>query len=125
MKKKAFFFLMDSIFAMVILTIGYFVVSSNKGVVNADLPLNVAVEGTIDILSSVEINEMCNSCNCSNAKLEELCIAGDVKNSDQTIMDFLGELYSTGNAACSKISVVWGAGHNGQARAGWKLRCRT
>jgi hypothetical protein len=93
--KKGYFFLMDGIFAIVILVIGGLIVSSNTVQESTDIPLTMYLDNTVDLFSTVKINELCaTDCTCSNEKLEELCTLN--LNQDQTLSDYFGELYSLG-----------------------------
>ena len=95
--KKAYIFLMDGIFAMVILMIGFLIISSNNPGIQTHVSLDVVSENVIDILSRVKINNLCTNCYCSNEKLSEFCSHSLIKNQDQTILDYFGELYFTNN----------------------------
>ncbi len=94
MRKKAYFFLMDGIFSIVILTIGFLIISSNKLQPGEELHLSIAAENTMNIFSSVRVNELCDeSCNCSIRKLQDYCYRNIILNKEQTLLDTLGELY--------------------------------
>ena len=93
MNRKAYFFLMDAIFALVILMIGFMVITSTKPSNIDEVPLAQVSENLVDILSSVKIKEICDEeCVCSNEMIETFCPS--IKNKDQTILDYLGELYN-------------------------------
>lgn len=87
---------MDGIFSIVILLIGFLVVSSNRTDLSQEMPLSVMSENAVDLLTSVKFSDMCESCNCSNRKVRELCIDGSVRNREQSLLDSAGELYSRG-----------------------------
>lgn len=94
--KKGYFFLMDGIFAIVILTIGYLMISSNTPKVSSEVPLAMYLDNTIELLSTVRVYELCSDysqCTCSNAKLSEYCEDGLILNANQTLLDYFGELY--------------------------------
>lgn len=96
--KKGYFFLMDGIFAIVILVIGGLIVSSNTVRETSEIPLTMFLDNSVELLSSVKINELCNDeCFCSNKKLQEFCKNGLILNKGQTLIDYMGELYSQGD----------------------------
>jgi hypothetical protein len=95
MKKKGEFFLIDGLFSIVILTIGFLIITSNRPSQNNEISLDVILDNSVDIFSSVKINELCSSdCICSNPKLGEFCLSKMIRNKDQTLFDGIGELYS-------------------------------
>jgi hypothetical protein len=97
MNKKGYIFLMDAIFAIVILLVGYLIISSNRAVETTEIPLSILAENTMDLFSNVRVSELCydfTTCSCSNEKLEELCSNKDIENTNQTLLDYFGELYS-------------------------------
>jgi hypothetical protein len=96
MKKKAFFFLLDGIFAIFILTIGYMMLTSEKSFSSSDVPLSASAEDGANILSSIKVSELCNQCSCSNSVLSDYCQRGIIKNRNQSLMDYFGELYYFG-----------------------------
>lgn len=97
LNRKSYFFLLDGIFAIVILMIGFIIILSQKPVLESDTTLILTSENVMDLMSSIKINQLCNACQCSNQKLQEFCNQGLIKNQDQTFMDFLGELYFRNN----------------------------
>ena len=54
MNKKGYFFLMDAIFAVVILTIGYLMISSNTPRVTSEVPLTMYLDNTMELISTVK-----------------------------------------------------------------------
>jgi hypothetical protein len=95
MRKKGEFFLIDGLFSIVILTIGFLLITSNKPTQNNELSLDVLLDNSVDLLSSVKINELCSAdCICSNQKLSQYCQNKLIMNHDQTLFDGIGELYS-------------------------------
>lgn len=92
MNRKAYFFLMDAIFAMVILMIGFMIITSTKPNNADEIPLDQVSENIVDVLSAVKIDELCNDdCECSEQIIETFCPT--IKNKEQTILDYLGEVY--------------------------------
>jgi len=95
--KKAYFFLLDGIFAVVILVIGFMMISSNRVFVYDEVPLALVAENTMDLLSTVKINDLCdNACECSHELIETYCKSGRILNKEQSLIDYFGELYDTG-----------------------------
>jgi len=91
--KKAYFFLMDVIFAVVILTIGYMMISSNRIISYDEVPLALVAENTMNLLSTVNINDLCDdACICSNEVLEDFCNSGKILNKEQSLLDYFGEM---------------------------------
>jgi len=95
MNKKGYFFLVDGIFAVVILLIGFMLISSGSKDVTNELPINNVMDNIVDVYGTVKLNELCVGCDCSIKKLSELC-DDEIKNFDQTFFDYLGELYQRG-----------------------------
>jgi hypothetical protein len=51
-------------------------------------------ESTMDLLSSIRIHDLCsNSCSCTDQELQKQC--PHVLNKEQTLLDYMGELYYT------------------------------
>jgi len=93
LKRKGYFFLMDVIFAIVILTIGYMMIASNRISVHDEVPLALVAENTMDLLSTVNINDLCDSeCECSDEIIEDLCTSGKILNKEQSLLDYFGEM---------------------------------
>ena len=83
-------------FAIVILTIGYLMISSNVPRVTSEVPLTMYLDNTMELLSTIRVYELCSDysqCICSNAKLSEYCEDGLILNANQTLLDYFGELY--------------------------------
>lgn len=93
LNKRAYFFLIDGIFAMIILMIGFMIISSNKPTETDEVPLAQSAENFVDLISSVKISEVCEECECSLFQIQQQCNNDLIKNRDQTILDYLGELY--------------------------------
>ena len=91
--KKGYFFLLDGIFALIILVIGYLVISQARAMYTPEIPLYMVSENTMDLLSSIKINELCTGCSCTNQELQQQC--SSILNREQTLLDYLGELYHT------------------------------
>jgi hypothetical protein len=94
--KKGEFFLIDGLFSIVILAIGFLIISSNQPKQTNDIPLSILAENTMELFSSVKIDELCDACDCSNKKLSEYCLSNYIINKNQTILDSVGEMYSRG-----------------------------
>jgi hypothetical protein len=92
--KKGYIFLMDAIFAVILLVIGVIIVSSNRIAVSSEIPLSISLDNSLDFLSSVKIADICEGCSCSVKKMSELCLDNEIKNSQESLLDYLGELYS-------------------------------
>ena len=86
---------MDVIFAVVILTIGYMMISSNRISSHDEVPLALVAENTMDLLSSVTISDLCeNGCDCTNGNISYYCRQGWIYNNESSLLDFFGELHS-------------------------------
>jgi len=95
--KRGYFFVLDGIFAVVILVIGLIMISSNIYTNPAEVPLISLSDDLLDLLSSTQVSELCydyEECICSNRKIEELCTNHLIFNPDQSILDYFGELYT-------------------------------
>ncbi len=96
MNKKAYIFLMDGIIAVVILTVGFLLISSNKPDETTEIPISMMTENTMSLFSNIKLYEICDfsDCGCSNDKLSEYCASGYIENKNQTLLDYFGELYN-------------------------------
>jgi hypothetical protein len=92
--RKGYFFIIDAIFAAIILSIGFMIISSGSRI-SDETPLPVVADNLLDILSRVKINDLCDHCVCSHAKLQETCAL--TNNYEQTLLDHVTELYTSGN----------------------------
>jgi hypothetical protein len=95
MKKKAYFFLMDAFFAIVILTVGFMLISSNKAAQTTEIPMAAAADNLVSILATARVQDLCpGNCNsCQNEQLVQMCDEGAIKNYNQSLLDYFGELY--------------------------------
>ncbi|MBN2423293.1 hypothetical protein JXB41_08780 [Candidatus Woesearchaeota archaeon] len=91
--KKAYFFLMDGLIAVIILFVGFILISAtnpNKPVLIHNKHLS---QDLINIFSNTKINELCEDCDCpSYTVLNELCPY--INNKDNTMLEVIGELYT-------------------------------
>jgi hypothetical protein len=94
--KKGYIFLMDGIFAVILLAIGLIIISSNRVEQSSEIPLSLSLDNSLDLLSSVKIVDICEGCSCSIKKMSELCLDNDLKNRQESLLDYIGELYSRG-----------------------------
>ena len=94
--KKAYIFMLDVVFASMILMIGFMIISSTKTREIDDIPLPQASEGIIDTISKIRLSEICDRCNCSISVIEDYCSRGLIRNMDATIAGSLGEMYHRG-----------------------------
>ncbi|MCM2325561.1 MAG: hypothetical protein NDI94_03800 [Candidatus Woesearchaeota archaeon] len=88
--RKGYFFIIDAIFAAIILSIGFMIISSGSKP-RDETPLPVVADNLLDIISRTKISDLCNQCVCTQAKLQETCAL--TKNYEQTILDHMTELY--------------------------------
>jgi hypothetical protein len=95
--KKGYIFLIDGIFAVILLVIGLIIVSSNRVETNSEIPLSITLDNSLELLSSVKISDICDECSCSVKKMSELCENNNLKNSRESLLDYIGELYSRNN----------------------------
>jgi hypothetical protein len=94
--RKGYIFLLDGIFAVILLVIGLIMISSNRTEVSTESPLALTLENSMSLLSAVKVTDVCNGCNCSISKMKDLCFGNKIKNSRQSLLDYVGELYSRG-----------------------------
>ena len=85
--RRGFFFLIDVIFAVLILGIGFFLIV-HKEPQKTEIPLLQNSENAIEFLSTIKGNEICNNCEC-NLLLSKYC-----SNMNHTIIQIAGYLYS-------------------------------
>ena len=93
MNKKGYFFLIDGIFALLILMIGFMIITSGKPTKLDEIPLTLVSENLVDILSSVKISEICEGCTCTIQEIQRQCNNRNIRNMDQSLLDYIGELY--------------------------------
>ena len=104
--KKGYIFQIDMFFAITILIIGYLLISGNDRDEKLEIPIGTAAQNVMDVLSNVKISELCpdytinpvlldNDCTCFNQQVESLCKNDKLKNPDQSMLDYFGELYYT------------------------------
>ncbi len=92
--KKGYIFLMDAIFAVILLVIGLIIVSSNTREESTETSLAITMDNSISLLASLKVSDICNGCSCSIKKIEDLCTNNNIRNTDQSLLDYVGELYS-------------------------------
>ncbi len=93
MNRKAYFFLIDAIFAVMILMIGFMIITSRKPTKLDEVPLSQVSENLMDIISTVRVDEICSEgCECTIPAIEPSC-STDIRNKHSTILDNLGERY--------------------------------
>lgn len=99
--KKGYIFIIDAIFAAIILSIGFMIISSSHKI-SDETPMPVAADNFLDVLSRVTIDDLCevSTCVCTNRKLQETCIL--TNNTQQTLLDHMGELYELGKEDLSR-----------------------
>lgn len=86
--------MLDAVFAIMILTVGFMIISSSKPKLSDELPLSTISENIFGIMSSVKINEICTGCACSSQVLSDYCSHGKIKNPDETLLDYIGEMHN-------------------------------
>ena len=97
--RKAYIFIMDVVFASMILLIGFMIISSTRPRENEDIPLPIASDSILDSISRIRIRDVCNTdCNCSISVMESYCVSGIFLNKDATIAESLGEMKRTGKS---------------------------
>ncbi len=99
MKKKTQFFLIDGIFAMIILITGFMIISSNTSNQAEEVSLSIVSENLMELFSSIRVDEVCNEGVCTYKKLDNFLTDGFILNKNQTLLDATGELYSKNRKA--------------------------
>ena len=97
--KKGEFFLIDGLLSIVILIIGFLILSSNHQSQENEISLSIIAESTMDFFSSVRVDELCDGCRCSVSVLSDYCSRDFIKNKNQTLLDSMGEQYYLNNKA--------------------------
>jgi len=98
--KKGYFFLLDGIFAVIILIVGFIVISTTKFSDSYEVPMSNEAENVMNLFSEVRIKDICknmtaNNCECINVELERYCNESLIINKDNNLLDMFGELYYT------------------------------
>ncbi len=94
--KKGYFFLIDGIFAVVILMIGFIIIMSQRPHAEENNNLEIVSGSIMELFSKIRVSQLCDGCSCSVKKLGNYCSRGMVKNTNQGLFDYLGELYYLG-----------------------------
>ncbi len=95
--KKGYFFLLDGLVAVLILTVGFLLISS----AHPDKPSTIfnkrAANDVANVLANTKIRDICvdsPSCSCTDAVVRDLyCTTGGIMNKDNTLLELVGELY--------------------------------
>ena len=97
MNIKGYFFMMDGMFAIVVLVIGLLIIMSTKPYVTNEIQVSMVSENVVGLLSQIKIKDMCDGCRCTNTKLKKYCQNSEVRNNESTLLGYFGELYSFGD----------------------------
>ncbi|MEM4397494.1 MAG: hypothetical protein QW757_02615 [Candidatus Woesearchaeota archaeon] len=90
--KKAQFFIIDAIFSIIILIMGYLMLFSNFKIENQQINIESQAENIYKIFSEIKAQDLCFDNYCNNKKLEELYLNNEI-NLNQTLLDVFAELY--------------------------------
>ncbi|MBT4648114.1 hypothetical protein HOA56_00230 [archaeon] len=98
--KKAYYFLIDSIVSILILGMGFMVISSFTPKSSNDVFQETLANDIMELVASTKINELCprieNNIPCSISSLNEVYIDPNIgiHNINNTILELVGELYT-------------------------------
>ena len=91
MNKRAYFFLLDGLLAVITLVIGFMLISSAQTkeptlVVNTQLS-----EDLMNMLASTDITDLCDGCSCNSDYpiLDDMC--NDINNMDNSLLELIGD----------------------------------
>lgn len=90
MGKRGYFFTLDAFMATAIITAGMLLILSARSFVPYATQTVYLSEGYIDTLASVKLYEI------NNPYVDELRLSGEITNSEQTVLEQVGEFYVTG-----------------------------
>ncbi|MBN1502086.1 hypothetical protein JW930_00955 [Candidatus Woesearchaeota archaeon] len=102
--KKAYVFILDAIMALIILTIGFLVISSTYSNKPALVTTRNMAEDLLNVMAAVKVSEICPDCGNCAAELNSIC--GDIKNRDNTVLELIGEQYSLGTDTGQLINEI-------------------
>jgi hypothetical protein len=94
LNKRGYFFIIDSIITVIILSIGILVFYSYQPKYQLNIQTKQIPNEVLDLMSGIQIKELCSQgCSCSGmVALSNLCTSGNIKNYDNNILELLGEL---------------------------------
>jgi len=90
-KKKAYYFMVDALITVIILTIGYFLLISHYTSKPYLIQTQHISEDIIGLLSASYIYDLCAAAQCSDSKLKD--IYNGIGNKNNTLLELLGELH--------------------------------
>jgi hypothetical protein len=99
---KAYYLILDSLISVVILVVGVILISSFFSSKPEQIAPKHYANDIINLLGSAKINDLCvntndiNNCECSNNNLTYLCTNSKINNSENTILELIGELHYKG-----------------------------
>jgi len=94
MYKKAYYLMIDALIAVIILVIGFFMVTSNfLGTGNGIFVQGIADE-IMELLSTTSFNEICTPI-CSDPEMQP--VYNQLKNKNLTLVEGMGEFKSRGD----------------------------
>lgn len=95
--RRGYYFTFDAVVGIIILAVGIILIAGYYYYIPDKTKTDDVSSEIISILSTVKINDVCYiaTCDCGDyVKLESLCDDGDIENSEITLIEYIGELYS-------------------------------
>jgi hypothetical protein len=91
--RKGYIFMMDVVFASMVLLIGFMIITSTRPREDDEIPLPQMSDSILDTISKIRIRDICeDNCVCSIPAFDDPCTVG-LLNNDSTIAQSLGQMY--------------------------------
>lgn len=96
MNKKGYYFMIDALVAVMILTIGYFLLTAFYASTAPSLEIQRVSENIISLLSDVRLSDLCSdSCPSPDCTIPDMdTIYCSISDKNNTLIESIGELYS-------------------------------
>jgi len=99
LNKKGYYFTLDAFIALIILSIGFIVITSNYSYAPAEVSTQQIANDILNVLQSAKIDDICDP-DCSGTVLNTY--SSLIKNKDNTLLEFIGELRKRGKIQKAK-----------------------
>ncbi|MEM3374296.1 MAG: hypothetical protein QXE31_03675 [Candidatus Woesearchaeota archaeon] len=100
--KKAQFFIIDGIFGIIILIMGYLLLFSSYRAESNAITMDNIADNFYDLITNVKGEDLCNAGNCN---FNNLTAIHNNVNINQTLITIIGELYNKNNRAQIKLLI--------------------
>lgn len=106
--KKAYYFMIDALMAVVIFTVGYFLLTSYYASSAPSLEIQRVSENIMSLISEIRLSDLCDEEGCTIEGMDS--IYNEINDKNNTLIESMGELYSTGEsgkaAALVKMIII-------------------